>query len=65
MTVAAVLLVYAACVGTPAPDARPVAVAARAPLPGITIYLAAAWSVVAALGSAGLTLAVHATALGE
>jgi Zn-dependent protease with chaperone function len=30
----------------------------------IIIYLAAAWSVVAALGLAGLTLAVHATALG-
>ena len=31
---------------------------------GIVTYLAAAWSVVAALGLAGLTLAVHATALG-
>src|SRR6266568_6702878 len=38
--------------------------AARAPLLAIVTYLAAAWSVVAALGLAGLTLAVHATALG-
>src|SRR5713101_4062552 len=37
---------------------------ARAPLLGIVTYLTAAWSVVAALGLAGLTLAVHATALG-
>src|SRR5690348_14052714 len=36
----------------------------RAPLLGIATYLAAGWSVVAALGLAGLTLAVHATALG-
>jgi Zn-dependent protease with chaperone function len=36
----------------------------RAPLLGIVTYLAAGWSVVAALGLAGLTLAVHATALG-
>jgi Zn-dependent protease with chaperone function len=37
---------------------------ARAPLLGIVTYLAAGWSVVAAVGLAGLTLAVHATALG-
>src|SRR6266700_8414761 len=37
---------------------------ARAPLLAMVTYLAAAWSVVAALGLAGLTLAVHATALG-
>jgi Zn-dependent protease with chaperone function len=37
---------------------------ARAPLLAIVTYLTAAWSVVAALGLAGLTLAVHATALG-
>jgi predicted transcriptional regulator/Zn-dependent protease with chaperone function len=36
----------------------------RAPLLAILTYLAAGWSVVAALGLAGLTLAVHATALG-
>ena len=37
---------------------------ARAPLLAIIIYLTAGWSVIAALGLAGLTLAVHATALG-
>src|SRR6266516_887957 len=37
---------------------------ARAPLLAIVTYLAAGWSVVAAFGLAGLTLAVHATALG-
>src|ERR1700689_1964695 len=37
---------------------------ARAPLLGVVTYLAAEWSVIAALGLAGLTLAVHATALG-
>lgn len=65
MTVAALLLVYAAGVGTL--GARMLARAgwtARAPLLAIIIYLAAAWSVVAALGLAGLTLAVHASALG-
>ena len=65
MTVAAVLLAYAAGVGTL--GARLLARAswtARAPLLGILTYLAAAWSVVAALSLAGLTLAVHATALG-
>src|ERR1022692_508536 len=36
----------------------------RAPLLAIVTYLAAGWSVLAALGLAGLTLAVHATALG-
>src|ERR1700730_9947722 len=36
---------------------------ARAPLLAIVTYLTAGWSVVAALGLAGLTLAVHATAL--
>ena len=65
MTVAAVLLVYAAAVGTL--GARMLGRArwtGRAPLLAIVTYLAAAWSVVAALGLAGLTLAVHATALG-
>jgi Zn-dependent protease with chaperone function len=37
---------------------------ARAPLLAILTYLTAAWSVVAAVGLAGLTLAVHATVLG-
>ena len=65
MTGAAILLVYAASVGTVGSGllgrARWVV---RAPLLGIVTYLAAAWSVVAAFGLAGLTLAVHATALG-
>ena len=65
MTVAAVLVAYAACVGTL--GSRMLGRArwtARAPLLAIVTYLAAGWSVVAALGLAGLTLAVHATALG-
>ena len=65
MTVALVLLAYAACAGTL--GARVLARArwtARAPMLGILISLAAGWSVVAAVGLAGLTLAVHATALG-
>jgi Zn-dependent protease with chaperone function len=65
VTVAAVLLAYAACVGTL--GSRMLSRArwtGRAPLLAIVIYLAAGWSVVAALGLAGLTLAVHATALG-
>jgi hypothetical protein len=65
MTIAAILLVYTACAGTL--GARMLGRArwpARAPLLAIITYLAAAWSVVAALGLAGLTLAVHATALG-
>src|ERR1700752_578037 len=35
----------------------------RAPLLAIVVYLAAGWSVIAAVGLAGLTLAVNATAL--
>ncbi|HEV3293341.1 MAG TPA: M56 family metallopeptidase [Streptosporangiaceae bacterium] len=65
MTVAVVLVAYAACVGMLGP--RVLARArwtARAPLLAIVTYLAAGWSVVAAVGLAGLTLAVHATALG-
>jgi Zn-dependent protease with chaperone function len=65
VTVAAVLLVYAAVAGTV--GARLLGRArwaVRAPLPGIVLCLAATWSVLAALGLAGLTLAVHATALG-
>jgi Zn-dependent protease with chaperone function len=65
VTVGAVLLAYAACVGTLGAwllgRSR---WTSRAPLLGMVIYLAAAWSVVAALGLAGVTLAVHATALG-
>jgi Zn-dependent protease with chaperone function len=65
VTVAAVLMAYAACVGVP--GARMLGRASwttRAPWLAIVTYLAAGWSVLAALGLAGLTLAVHATALG-
>jgi bla regulator protein blaR1 len=65
VTVAAALVAYAACLGILGP--RMIGRArwtARAPLLAIVTYLAAAWSVIAALGLAGLTLAVHATALG-
>jgi Zn-dependent protease with chaperone function len=64
VTVAAVLVLYAACVGTL--GSRMLGRATwpgRAPLLAILTYLAAAWSVAAALGLAGLTLAIHATAL--
>jgi Zn-dependent protease with chaperone function len=64
VTVAALLVLYAACIGTL--GARMLGRAAwpaRAPLLAIVTYLSAAWSVVAALGLAGLTLAIHATAL--
>ncbi len=60
-----VLLAYAGCMGTL--GARLLGRArwtARAPLLGALTYLAAGWSVLAAAGLAGLTLAVHATALG-
>jgi Zn-dependent protease with chaperone function len=66
MTVAIALLAYAACAGTL--GSRLLHQARwthRAPLLAIVTYLAAAWSVVAAAGLAGLTLAVHATALGS
>ena len=65
MSIAVGLVAYAACVGFLGP--RVLARArwtARAPLLAIVTYLAAGWSVVAAVGLAGLTLAVHATALG-
>lgn len=64
MTVATVLVMYAACVGTL--GSRMLSRATwpgRAPMLAIVTYLAAAWSVAAALGLAGLTLAIHATAL--
>jgi hypothetical protein len=65
VTVAVVLVAYAAGLGFlgPAMLAR-ARWTARAPLLAIVTYLAAGWSVIAALGLAGLTLAVHATALG-
>ena len=65
MTVAAVLVAYAACLGTL--GSRLLGQArwtVRAPLLAIVTYLAAGWSVIAALGLAGVTLAVHATVLG-
>jgi Zn-dependent protease with chaperone function len=65
VTVAAVLLAYAAFTGTL--GSRMLGRAGwtdRAPLLAIFTYLTATWSVVAALGLAGLALAVHATALG-
>ena len=65
MTVGVALLLYVACAGAFGPRAlRRTSWTDRAPLPGIVIYLAAVWSVIAAAGLAGLTLAVHATALG-
>jgi Zn-dependent protease with chaperone function len=65
VTVAVVLIAFAIGVGTlgSALLAR-ARWTARAPLLAIVTYLAAEWSVVAALGLAGLTLAIHATALG-
>ena len=63
--VAGVLVAYAACLGMA--GSRMFGRArwtARAPLLAIVVYLAAGWSVMAAVGLAGLTLAVHATALG-
>jgi len=65
VTVAAVLAAYAVLAGALGPRLLGRAGwAERAPRLGILTYLAAAWSVVAASGLAGLTLAVHATALG-
>jgi predicted membrane channel-forming protein YqfA (hemolysin III family) len=65
VTAAAVLVAYAASLGVLGPAMLGRARwTARAPLLAIVIYLAAGWSVLVALGLAGLTLAVHATALG-
>jgi Zn-dependent protease with chaperone function len=65
VTVAVVLVAYAAGLGILGPAMLGRARwTARAPLLAIVTYLAAGWSVIAALGLAGLTLAVHATALG-
>jgi Zn-dependent protease with chaperone function len=65
VTVAAVLAAYAAGLGILGPGMLGRARwTGRAPLLAIVTYLAAGWSVVAAAGLAGLTLAVHATALG-
>jgi Zn-dependent protease with chaperone function len=66
VTVAAVLIAYAVSIGTLGGRLLERARwTARAPLLAIVTYLAAAWSVVAAVGLAGLTLAVKATALGD
>ncbi|HWG61283.1 MAG TPA: M56 family metallopeptidase [Streptosporangiaceae bacterium] len=65
MTIGALLAGYVVLVGTlGARVLRRAGWTSRAPLLGIVTYLAASWSVVAALGLAGLTLSVHATALG-
>jgi len=65
VTVGAALLLYVAFVGTFGSRVLgQTRWTARAPLLAIAIYLTAVWSVVAALGLAGLTLAVHASALG-
>jgi Zn-dependent protease with chaperone function len=64
VTIAAVLAAYAALAGTL--GSRLLGRArwtARAPLLAIITYLAAGWSAVAAVGLAGLTLAVHAPAV--
>jgi Zn-dependent protease with chaperone function len=65
VTIGVILLAYAASVGTL--GSRLLGRAGwtdRAPMLAMAAYLTAAWSIVAALGLAGLTLAVHATALG-
>ena len=65
MTVAMVLVAYSAGLGIlGSPMLARARWTARAPLLAIVTYLAAGWSVIVALGLAGLTLAVHATALG-
>lgn len=65
MVIGAALLAYAASLGALGPRlAGRAGWLDRAPLLAIAGYLAAAWSVIAAIALAGLTLAVHATALG-
>jgi Zn-dependent protease with chaperone function len=65
VTIGAVLLAYAIGVGTLSSRAlRRARWTSRAPQLAIYTYLAAAWSTLAALGLAGLTLAVHTSALG-
>jgi Zn-dependent protease with chaperone function len=64
VTIAAILIAYAVGVGTLGGIVlRRARWTARAPYLAIATYLAAGWSIVAALGLAGLTLAVHAPAL--
>jgi Zn-dependent protease with chaperone function len=63
--IGAALLAYAAGVGLLGPRlARRATWPDRAPRLAIACYLVAGWSVIAAIGLAGLTLAVHGTALG-
>jgi Zn-dependent protease with chaperone function len=65
MTVGGVLLVYAVAVGTAGLAwFRRARWPSRSPSLAAALYLASAWSVLAALTLAGLTLAVPATALG-
>lgn len=65
MTIAAVLAAYAAIAGVVGGSLlRRGRWAARAPLPGIIVWLAAAWSVIVATALAGLSLAVDSTAIG-
>lgn len=65
MTIAAILIAYAASAGALGGSLlRRGRWAARAPLPGIIIWLAAAWSVIAAAVLASLSLAVDSTAIG-
>lgn len=66
MLVGAVLLAYAVGIGVLGPRlTRRATWPDRAPMLAIAGYLAAAWSVIAAIALAGLTLAVHGTALGS
>jgi Zn-dependent protease with chaperone function len=65
VTIAAVLAAYAAVAGLLGGSLlRRGRWAARAPLPGIIVWLAAAWSVIVATVLAGLSLAVDSTAIG-
>lgn len=65
MVIAVALLAYAAGVGGLGPRlTRRLAWPERAPLLAICCYLAAGWSVIAAIALAGLASAVHGTVLG-
>jgi Zn-dependent protease with chaperone function len=65
VTVGLALVAFAALVGFPGASLLGRARwTARAPLLGIVTYLAALWSVIAAVALAGLTLALHTSALG-
>jgi len=65
VTVAAVLAAYAAIAGLAGGSLlRRGRWAARDPLPGIVVWLAATWSVIVATALAGLSLAVDSTAVG-